>query len=271
MFIKKYLKNECVKVNAVVENKENALRLIASMAKNSNVLKNISEDEIFKKMIAREKLSTTGFGRGIAIPHCAIDGIDDFIIGVITLPQGVDFASMDKKPVKLMVFIVLPSDRRTEHVRVLSRISNALKNDNNIEELLKSKTEEMLEQKFLDQTSLNDGPSEDKEFNLFTIVIQDEKFTEPILNILAEVSECSISVLEGENAGKYLYNQPLFTNLWSNNVNQGYHLVVNAVAKKGISNDIIRKINSVIDDNKNKSGLMMIVQNLFYVNGSLDV
>ena len=87
---------------------------------------------------------------------------------------------------------------------------------------------------------------------------------------MAEVPDCSISVLEGDNAGKYLYNQPLFTNFWTTDAS-GFHLVISAVAKKSISNDIIRKINGIIHDNGNKPGIMMIVQNLFYVNGSLDV
>lgn len=121
MNIKKYLKQECVEINLVFENKEETLKHIASIAKNNPVLKSVNENEIFKKMMDREKLSTTGFGKGIAIPHCAIEGIDDFVIGIITLPQGVDFASFDKKPVKLIVFIVLPADKRTEHVRVLSK------------------------------------------------------------------------------------------------------------------------------------------------------
>lgn len=111
---------------------------------------------------------------------------------------------------------------------------------------------------------------EEKDYNLFTVSIQKEEASEQILNIFAEVPDCSISVFEAENAGKYLYDQPLFTNLWTTNAS-GYHLVINAVAKKSISNDIIRKINSIIDDYGNKQGIMMIVQNLFYVNGSLDV
>jgi PTS system nitrogen regulatory IIA component len=270
MDIKKYIRNECLKINAVVENKEEAIRLVASLAKKSGVLKKVSEKEIFEKIMDREKLSSTGFGRGIAIPHCAIDGIEEFVIGIITLPQGVDFASMDKKPVKLIVFIVLPANKRTEHVRVLSRISNSLKDENNINELLRSKSEDILLENFIRQTYIDVTVKEDKDFNLFTIALQLEEYAEPILNILAEIPDCYISVLEGENAGKYLYNQPLFTNLWTN-ADKGYHLIINAVAKKSISNEIIRKINSLIDDNDNKPGIMMIVQNTFYVNGSLDV
>ena len=88
MDIKKYIRNECLKINAVVENKEEAISLVASLAKKSGVLKKVSEKEIFEKMMDREKLSSTGFGRGIAIPHCAIDGIEEFVIGIITLQIG---------------------------------------------------------------------------------------------------------------------------------------------------------------------------------------
>lgn len=270
MNIKDYVKQECIQINAMVDDKEDAIRQIATLAKKNEILKSVAEKEIFEKMMDREKLSTTGFGRGIAIPHCAIEGIDQFVIGIVTLPQGVDFASFDKKPVKLIVFIVLPADKRTEHVRVLSKISNSLKDDNNIQELIASKSSDVLLENFLRQTYIDDKIQEEKDFNLFTIAIQREEFAEKILNVLAEVPDCSISVLEAENAGKYLYQQPLFTNLWSTNASS-YHLVINAVAKKSISNDIIRKINGIIDDNNAKSGILMVVQNLFYVSGSLDV
>jgi len=270
MDIKKYVKQECVAVNAVVEDKEKALQLIASIAKRNKALKKVSEEEIFNKMLDREKLSTTGFGNGIAIPHCAIPGIEEFVIGILTLPQGVDFAALDKKPVKLIVFIVLPEERRTEHVRVLSRISNSLKDKNNIKELLSSKNAAALVENFLRQTYLDKDVKQDKKYNQFTITVQYEEYTESILNILAEIPDCYISVIEADNAGKYLYNQPLFTNLWSNEA-QPYHVIISAVAKKSISNEIIRKINSLIDDNDNKPGILMTVQNLFYVNGSLDV
>ncbi|MBN2279984.1 MAG: PTS sugar transporter subunit IIA [Candidatus Marinimicrobia bacterium] len=270
MNIRNYIKPECIEINAVFEDKDDAIRQIASIAKRSETLAKIPEKKIYDKMMDREKLSTTGFGRAIAIPHCAIEGIDDFVIGIVTLPQGVEFASFDKKPVKLIVFIVLPADKRTEHVRVLSRISNSLKEDNNIQELIASKSSEVLLENFLRQTYIDEKMKEDKEYNLFTITIQIEDAADEILNVLAEIPECSITVIEGDNAGKYLYNQPLFTNLWSAK-SHGFHLVVMAVAKKSISNEIIRKINSIIHDHSDKPGIMMLVQNLFYVNGSLDV
>ncbi|MFP4548318.1 MAG: PTS sugar transporter subunit IIA [Fidelibacterota bacterium] len=270
MDIKNYIREECVELNAVVTDKEETIRLIASIAKRCKVLKKISEKEIFEKMMTREKLSSTGFGKGIAIPHCAVEGIDEFVIGIVTLPQGVEFASMDKKPVKLLVFIILPEDKRTEHVRVLSRISNSLKDENNVKELLSSNSVTILLDNFYRQIYIDKTVKEDKEYNLFTITIQHEEYTEEILNILAEVPDCSVSVLVGENAGKYLYNQPLFTNLWSDGT-KGYHMVITAVAKKSISNEIIRKINSLIDDNDNQPGILMVVQNTFYVNGSLEV
>lgn len=270
MSIKNYLKRECVETNLVVEDKEEAIAQIAAIAKRNSVLKKVPEKEIFNKMMAREKLSTTGFGKGIAIPHCAVQGIEEFVIGLVTLPQGVDFASLDKKPVKLIVFIILPEDKRTEHVRVLSKISNALKDTNNVLELIKSRDTDVLLENFLRQTYIDEKIADEKEYNLFTIAVQIEEVAEDILNILAEVPDCSVSVLEADNAGKFLYNQPLFTNLWTTNT-RSFHIVINAVAKKSISNDIIRKINGIIDDRGNKPGVLMIVQNLFYANGSLDV
>jgi len=45
----------------------------------------------------REEVGSTGFGNEIAIPHCVIDNISDFVVGVLVIPDGVDYNSIDGK------------------------------------------------------------------------------------------------------------------------------------------------------------------------------
>ena len=103
------LRNECIQANADCTNRDQVLAAIAALAKKSAILDNMQESEIFKGLTDREDLSTTGFGNGIAIPHCRLDGVEDFVVGVLSVPAGAAFNAMDDEPVKLFVFIIAPS------------------------------------------------------------------------------------------------------------------------------------------------------------------
>ncbi len=103
------LRSECVQAAADCVSREEVLNAMAKLAKQSPVLASMEESIILKGLTEREELSTTGFGNGIAIPHCRLDGVEDFVVGILSVPNGAEFAAMDNQPVKLFVFIVAPS------------------------------------------------------------------------------------------------------------------------------------------------------------------
>jgi len=122
------LRKECVVVGARFGDKSEALRRVAQVAKNSPVLKDVSEAEILAGLQDRESLGSTGFGNGIAIPHCRLCSVHDFVVGMITIPAGVDFKALDDREVKLMLFIIGPEKESNDHInnqaRLLSRASS---------------------------------------------------------------------------------------------------------------------------------------------------
>jgi len=117
------LHKECIVVNAELSDKAEALRQVAGLAKKSNVLENVSEQEILVGLQGRESLGSTGVGKGIAIPHCRLKNVKDFVVGVVTVPSGVDFDALDAEKVRLIVFIIAPEVVSAKHVRLLSVIS----------------------------------------------------------------------------------------------------------------------------------------------------
>jgi PTS system nitrogen regulatory IIA component len=56
----------------------------------------------------RERIGTTGFGGGIAIPHCSLDDIEEFVVGLLIVSDGVDFESLDGKKTTTFFFIIGP-------------------------------------------------------------------------------------------------------------------------------------------------------------------
>ena len=118
-------------------NKTDALEEMIELISSSE---NIKDIKAFKKAIfKRESLMSTGIGLGIAIPHAKIPECEDFVIAIGRLKSGIEYESLDDKPVKL-IFMIGASDKQDkEYIRLLSRLVLRLKDNHVQKELLKAK------------------------------------------------------------------------------------------------------------------------------------
>lgn len=87
------------------------------------------EDDVLQAILEREKLLSTGFGLGLAIPHAKLRIVRDFVVGLGVHREGVDFESLDKKPVHILVMILGPSQQQDEYLKVLSRVTAFLRDN----------------------------------------------------------------------------------------------------------------------------------------------
>jgi PTS system nitrogen regulatory IIA component len=88
----------------------------------------IDSDRLMKVLLERERLGSTGIGDGIAIPHGKLRDIDDLVLSFGRSSEGIDFESMDGKPVHLFFLLVAPESCAGIHLRALARIARLLKN-----------------------------------------------------------------------------------------------------------------------------------------------
>ena len=79
------------------------------------------------RLAEREKLGSTGFGGGTAIPHARIDGLDRIVGAVARLEQPIDFQAIDDMPVDLVFMLLSPPDAGADHLKMLARVSRALR------------------------------------------------------------------------------------------------------------------------------------------------
>ncbi len=79
------------------------------------------------RIAERERLGTTGFGSGVAIPHGRIDGIDRVRGLFVRLSQPVDFDAIDDAPVDLVFMLMSPADAGADHLKALARVSRAMR------------------------------------------------------------------------------------------------------------------------------------------------
>ena len=78
-------------------------------------------------LAARERLGTTGFGGGIAIPHGRIEGLETVRGAIILLERGLDFGAVDDSPVDLVFMLLSPVNAGAEHLKALARVSRRLR------------------------------------------------------------------------------------------------------------------------------------------------
>lgn len=82
---------------------------------------------VAERLAAREKLGSTGFGGGVAIPHAKIEGLRH-VVGVFArLDHAIDFDAVDDLPVDLVFALLSPIGAGAEHLKALARISRALR------------------------------------------------------------------------------------------------------------------------------------------------
>jgi len=83
----------------------------------------LNENEIFDHLIAREKLGSTGFGFGVAMPHCRMDACNKVIGSFFKLSEPVDFDALDNQKVDMIFVLLVPSEAAEEHLQTLAAIA----------------------------------------------------------------------------------------------------------------------------------------------------
>lgn len=262
------LKKECVLVGVELCDKAAVLREVARTAKKSPILKEVSEEEIFQKLHERELLGSTGFGDGIAIPHCRVEGASEFLVGIISVPTGVDFQAVDDKKVELIFFIVGPTGEPNKHIKLLSLISRTLLVPGTVKEMVSAETTESLRDRFLGFTRSDIDTDDQSSKTMFHVFIQDEHLFREILGVLNAESS-SMVVVESENTGTYLAKIPLFADFWRDSP-QRFTKIIVAVVEKALANETLRRIETVTGDLTECSGVMVTVQDILYLIGSLE-
>lgn len=97
-------------------------------------------DDIFNRLIERERLGSTGLGHGVALPHARIGDKDETIGAFIKLDQGVDFDSPDGQPADLLFALLVPEAHTDEHLQVLASLAGMFSDDQFCASLRKCKT-----------------------------------------------------------------------------------------------------------------------------------
>lgn len=100
--------------------------------------------DVLERLEERENLGSTGFGRGVAIPHARVPGIKRPVAALLKLEDPVDFAAADGLPVELIFGLLSPENAGVTHLHALAAISRLVRDERTHDALMEAEGEEAL-------------------------------------------------------------------------------------------------------------------------------
>jgi nitrogen PTS system EIIA component len=119
-----FLLPEAVVAALVVANKKALFQQLGRLAEAAYA---VPSAVVVERLTERERLGSTGFGGGIAIPHGKIEGLTHVVAVFAQLAEPVDFAAIDDLPVDLVFMLLSPVDAGADHLKALAHVSRMLR------------------------------------------------------------------------------------------------------------------------------------------------
>lgn len=137
MKISEILKKDFIIPNLSARDKPAVFRELSDFLKKSGSIRN--QDILCKALMERENLGSTGIGENVALPHAKSDEIEHIIVLFGRSIEGIEFDSLDQKPVHFVCLLIAPAKSTGSHLKALARISRLFKGQNLRDEILKAK------------------------------------------------------------------------------------------------------------------------------------
>ncbi|MCG8336952.1 MAG: PTS sugar transporter subunit IIA [Proteobacteria bacterium] len=140
MLISEFLIPECIRVDMECNSKDDLLKELVELQFNAHP--EVDRNETILSLYEREELLSTGIGEGIAIPHARVSSCKSISVSFGLLKKGINFNSLDSKPVRIVLLILFPKDKVNLQLRFLARVSRVLQHRALHDELYQSKSPE---------------------------------------------------------------------------------------------------------------------------------
>jgi PTS system nitrogen regulatory IIA component len=110
-------------------------QVLQELAERAASLTDLKAADIYETLLQRERLGSTAVGRGIAIPHGQIAGLERIVSLFARLQPPIDFDAPDEEPVDLVFLLLAPEHAGADHLKALARVSRLLRQPQSIEML----------------------------------------------------------------------------------------------------------------------------------------
>ena len=126
MKLSELIQEPLVEVPLKAADKWQVLAAIARIPTRAGLYGDDMVETVESALVVREKSMTTGMEHGIAIPHAAIDGIDDLVAVPGLNPAGIPFETLDGAPARIIIGLIIPRSKKLAHIKTLAEIAKLL-------------------------------------------------------------------------------------------------------------------------------------------------
>lgn len=130
-----------VRAHVAIDSKKAFFQFVGDLAAKSLGL---DAGEVSDALLERERLGSTGFGRGIALPHAKLDSVSGVRGLFLQLARPIEFSAVDGLPVDLLFVLLSPTDAGADHLKALAGVSRLLRSDAMVARLRGAKSDEAL-------------------------------------------------------------------------------------------------------------------------------
>ena len=141
MHLTEFLDFDAIKPALPAGNKRSLLGQLASLA---GARLGIRSAEILATISEREKLGSTGFGQGVAIPHGKVEGLTQIYCLFVRLAEPVRYKAIDSEPVDLVFLLLSPPDAGADHLKALAAISRVVRHAPTLEKMRGARSRDAL-------------------------------------------------------------------------------------------------------------------------------
>ena len=142
MFPDGFLVEERIGCNVEAASKKRVLEQLGQRL--AEPVPELTQDLVFDALLERERLGSTGLGKGIALPHARMAQVDQAMGAFIKLNQGIDFDAIDGEPVDLAFAMLVPQEATDEHLQLLSTLARMFSDESFCSELRATETDQAL-------------------------------------------------------------------------------------------------------------------------------
>jgi nitrogen PTS system EIIA component len=120
----------CIVAELEATDRNGVIRALVQVLGDAKLIEPSAVDGLVRSIVTRERTrGTTGFGKGVAVPHAKVEGLSQIVAAVGRSTPGIDFASLDGQPVHIVFLIVSPVDQPDEHLRAMDLIFRHLQQE----------------------------------------------------------------------------------------------------------------------------------------------
>ena len=134
------LKKNNILVKPAAKNRWDMIEEMVELAAKNKDIPAEDAEAIKNALIEREKSMSTGIGNGVAIPHCSTTKVSEITTVMALSPKGINFEAIDNEPVKIIILLIVPKDKLTQHIKTLANIPKMISDVKLREEILSLKT-----------------------------------------------------------------------------------------------------------------------------------